>query len=479
MAKFFITTPIYYANAKPHVGSAYTIIAADVVARWRRSQGDDVWFLAGVAEHGTKIATYAAKANQTPPAFVDEQLTHFKHAWEILNISYDDFIRTSEPRHKKAVTKFFEKLQDSGKIYEGEYEGLYCVGHEAFLTASELDSEGKCPDHGTLPEKVKEKNWFFKLSEYQDTLRQLIESNELAIEPASKKKEILSFISQGLEDISISRRNVEWAIPLPWDANQTIYVWLDELFNYCSAIGYGEDDAKFKSLWPADLHLIGKDIMKFHCIIWPALLLAIGEELPKKIFAHGYFTVDGKKMGKTLGNIVDPVEIAAEYGADALRYFILRDIPFGNDGDFSQERLKDRYNADLANGLGNLVSRTLNMIEKFDPNFAGLGHLEGSEGPLSREIKTHLENLAFDKALESIWHTIAQADELIEQKKPWQLAKEGKDDEIKKTLTQLYATLQTINQHIAPFLPETHQKLTALLTAKPIKKPSQPLFARK
>lgn len=474
MAKYYLTTPIYYANAKPHVGSAYTIIAADVLARWRRQQGDDVWFLAGVAEHGTKIATYAAKANQTPQAFVDEQLTHFKHAWEILNISFDDFIRTSEPRHTKAVTKFFKKLQDSGKIYEGEYEGLYCVGHEAFIKEGELDANGNCPDHDTKPEKIKEKNWFFKLSEYQDTLRQLIESEELAVEPAAQKKEILSFINQGLEDISISRRNVEWAIPLPWDASQTIYVWLDELFNYCSAIGYGEDETKFKSLWPADLHLIGKDIMKFHCIIWPALLLAIGEPLPKKIFAHGYFTVDGKKMSKTLGNVVDPVEVAEEYGPDALRYFILRDIPFGNDGDFSQERLQERYNSDLANGLGNLVSRTLNMIEKFYPTFVGSDQINNDV-----DIDMHLENLAFDKALESIWQTIAQADELIEQKKPWQLAKEGKDKEIKEVLAHLYVTLQAISQHIAPFLPETHQKLSALLETRPIKKPTEPLFARK
>lgn len=480
MAKYYLTTPIYYANAKPHVGSAYTIIAADVLARWRRQQGDDVWFLAGVAEHGTKIATYAAKANQTPQAFVDEQSEYFKDAWKVLNISYDDFIRTSEPRHKKAVTKFFKKLQDSGKIYEGEYEGLYCVGHEAFMKEGELDANGNCPDHGTKPEKIKEKNWFFKLSEYQDTLRQLIESDGLAIEPASKKKEILSFIDQGLEDISISRRNVEWAIPLPWDASQTIYVWLDELFNYCSAIGYGEDNAKFKSLWPADLHLIGKDIMKFHCIIWPALLLAIGEPLPKKIFAHGYFTVDGKKMSKTLGNVIDPVEVAAQYGADSLRYFILRDIPFGNDGDFSQERLQERYNSDLANGLGNLVSRTLNMIEKFDPTFDGVTPVEPTAVEQTLiQVGAAVEVLSFDSALEAIWKVIAWCDLLIETNKPWELAKKGEAEKLKEVIGQLLSALQGINQQIAPFLPETHEKLTTLLEARPIKKPQEPLFARK
>src|SRR3989344_1687897 len=364
MNKFFVTTPIYYVNAKPHIGSAYTTIAADVLARFRRAQGDDVHFLTGTAEHGTKMANYASEANKTPQEFVDENSQYFKEAWQKLNISFDDFIRTTEPRHEQAVVKFFAKLKESGAIYEGEYEGLYCVGHEAFLKESELDAEGKCLDHQTKPEKVKEKNWFFKLSQYASLLEQRITSGEFIIEPAGRKREVLSFIKQGLEDISISRQNVSWAIPLPWDKSQTIYVWLDELFNYCSAIGYGANDTLFKKWWPADLHLVGKDIIKFHCIIWPALLEAIGLPWPKKVFAHGFFTVDGQKMSKSLGNVVDPVEVAEEYSADVLRYFILRDIPFGNDGDFSQQRLRDRYNADLANGLGNLVSRVLNLMEQ-------------------------------------------------------------------------------------------------------------------
>lgn len=508
MSKYYLTTPIYYVNAPPHIGSAYTTIAADVLARYYRQRGSDVFFLTGTAEHGTKMAQHAAAVNQTPQAFVDENAAYFQAAWAKLNIEYSDFIRTTEPRHARAVTLFFERLKASGKIYEGEYAGLYCVGHEAFLKESELDAQGNCPDHQAAPQHITEKNWFFRLSEYADPLKERITSGAFAIAPESRRNEVLAFIDQGLEDISISRQNVEWALPLPWDETQTIYVWLDELFNYCSAIGYGADEEKFRRYWPADLHLIGKDIVKFHCIIWPALLLAINEPLPKKVFAHGYFTVDGQKMSKTLGNIVDPVAIAGEYGADALRYFLLRDIPFGNDGDFSHERLRDRYNADLANGLGNLVSRTLNMIEQFHPSFSPSreGELEGVAhvGKTLSAVSAHLENLAFDKALDTIWRTIAAADALIEKTKPWELARragktgagetpgvfpstpgvkeapvEEARQELEEILSNLYATLAAINQALAPFLPDTHAKLTQLLAARPLKKPITPLFARR
>lgn len=498
--KFFVTTPIYYVNAKPHIGSAYTTIAADVLARWHRQQGNEVHFLTGTAEHGTKMANCATEAGKTPQVFVDENSGLFQRAWKTLNISCDDFIRTTEPRHERAVIQFFKKLKESGKIYESEYEGLYCVGHEAFIKESELDKNGNCPDHGQPPQKVKEKNWFFKLSDYAELLRQRIESDTFVIQPENIKREVLSFIQQGLNDISISRQNVTWAIPLPWDQSQTIYVWLDELCNYCSAVGYGVDEKKFRNYWPADLHLIGKDLIKFHCIIWPALLEAINEPWPKKVFAHGFFTVDGHKMSKSLGNIVDPIEVAEEYGVDAVRYFILRDIPFGNDGDFSHERLHDRYNADLANGLGNLVSRTLTMIEKFWPDFdssasltpdvnketSGVAPASGvKEVSMESSVSTpsaiddHLNSLDFDKALAAIWEIIAGADHLIEDTKPWELAKEGNIESLKGVLGQAYEALQGINKAIAPFMPETHQKLTALLTARPLKKPVEPLFARK
>lgn len=480
MAKFYATTPIYYANAKPHVGSAYTTIAADVLARWHRQQGYDVHFLAGLAEHGTKIAVSAQDVGSDPQTFVDDNAKHFLAAWQQLFISNDDFIRTTEARHKKAVTLFFKNLKKSGKIYEGEYEGLYCVGHEAFIKEADLDERGNCPDHGKPPQKLKEKNWFFKLSDYADELTQLIQKGEFIIEPQTRKNEVLSFIEQGLEDIAISRQTVDWAIPLPWDTSQTIYVWLDELFNYCSAIGYGEDDTLFRRFWPADVHIVGKDIIKFHCIIWPALLLAIGEPIPHKVFAHGFFTVNGQKISKSLGNAIDPVAIANEFSADALRYYMLREIPFGADGDFSTERLRERYNADLANGLGNLVSRTLNMAEKFVPDIG----VDPTALPIDvqkyvSDSSAHLENLAFDKSLAALWEVVAWADGLIEQTKPWELAGAGDIENVRYVVGQLVAAIAAINTGIAPFLPETHEKLTALLKAQPLKKPAEPLFARK
>jgi len=488
MKKFYVTTPIYYVNAKPHIGNAYPTIAADVIARYYRGQGSDVHFLTGTAEHGTKMSDAANAANQTPQEFVDQNSAHFKSAWDKLNINYNDYIRTTETRHEEAVKKFFLKLKDSGQIYEDVYEGLYCVGHEAFIKEADLDEQGNCPDHAKPPETVKEKNWFFKLSDYSDLLKERITSGEFQINPTSRRNEVLSFIDQGLEDISISRPNVEWAIPLPWDETQTIYVWLDELFNYCSAIGYGADEEQFNKYWPADVHIVGKDIIKFHCIIWPALLEAIGLPWPKQVFAHGFFTIDGQKISKSLGNAIDPVELANQYGTDALRYFILRDIPFGNDGDFSHERFKDRYNADLANGLGNLVSRTLNMIEQFAPTFSPPARGGVSGGGSDDGVAVHIQALAFDKALESIWQAIAEADELIEQTKPWELAKVspparggargGGSTELQAVLTKLYTSLVSINTSLAPFLPDTHQILTKLLAARPIKKPAEPLFAR-
>lgn len=479
--KFYITTPIYYVNDKPHIGSAYTTIAADVLARLSRSKGENTYLLTGVAEHGTKIATSAEVAGKEPQQFVDENSKYFVDAWKTLDISYDDFIRTTEQRHTDAVRAFFLKLKESGKLYEADYKGLYCVGHEAFIKESELDEKGNCPDHGKPPEIIKENNWFFKLSAYEEFLREKIKSGSLQIEPVERRNEILSLIDQGLEDIAISRRTAKFALLLPWDEEQTIYVWLDELFNYCSAIGYGADEKKFNTYWPADVHIVGKDIIKFHCVIWPAILDAIGEQIPKKVFAHGFFTVNGKKMSKSLGNVVDPITVAQEYGSDAMRYYLLRDIPFGNDGDFSHERLKDRYNADLANGLGNLVSRTLNMIEQFAPSLEFSGEVQVPVEPASflRSVEEMTHSLSFDKALTQIWKAINWADNLIEKTKPWELAKTGDRKTIENILTRLYATLVGVNSALAPYMPHTHEKLSELLAARPIRKPADPLFARK
>lgn len=498
MNKYYVTTPIYYVNAKPHIGTAYPTLAADVLARWHRQKGNDVHFLTGTAEHGSKIAGSAEKAGLSPQAFADQNVKYFKAAWQALNLSYDDFIRTTEDRHTNAVKIFFTKLKASGRLYEKDYEGLYCVGHEAFIKEAELDAQGNCPDHAKPPEKIREKNWFFKLSECQEYLDNLITSGEMKIEPESRRNEVLSFIRQGLEDIAVSRRTAKFALPLPWDDEQTIYVWLDELFNYCSAIGYESKLTEFAKWWPADLHLVGKDIIKFHCVIWPALLKAIGVPPPKFVFAHGFFTIDGQKISKSLGNAIDPLALTAAYGTDAIRYFLLRDIPFGNDGDFSHQRLKDRYNADLANGLGNLVSRVLNLFEKTgisplaSPSEAfrrswDKGGLRGVAGESLNTISykigdtdLHLENLAFDQALESIWQVIRTADEYLEQTKPWELAKNTSSvpGEMANILSNLYQALLDINEQIAPFMPESHDKLTSLLAARPLKKPSVPLFAR-
>jgi len=472
MEKFYVTTPIYYVNDKPHIGSAYPTIAADVLARFYRLRGVPTHFLTGTAEHGTKIQQSAAKAGQEVEKFADEMSARFSLAWDILDIAPDDFIRTTEKRHAHAVLKFFEKLQASGKIYEGEYEGLYCVGHEAFLSKDDLDPAGKCPDHGTKPELVKEKNWFFRLSAYADLLKEKITSGELAITPASRKNEILSFINQGLEDITISRQHVKWALPLPWDKSQTIYVWLDELFNYCSALGY-PDGEKFKQFWPADLHIAGKDIIKFHCIIWPALLEAGGLPWPKKIFAHGFFTMDGQKISKTLGNVIDPVELAQKYGQDAVRYFLLREIPFGQDGDFSVKKLAARYEGDLANGLGNLFSRLTTLIAtKLDGN---LPDVVKNPRNLS-DIDKLVADLKFHEALSRIWEEIAWANKYIDETKLWEQA-EKNPQLFGEVISSLAALLGDIAMNLAPFMPDSAEKIRSALAADKIAK-AEPLFPR-
>ncbi|MBI4049834.1 MAG: methionine--tRNA ligase [Candidatus Doudnabacteria bacterium] len=463
MDKFYITTPIYYVNDKPHIGSAYPTIAADVLARFYRAAGVPTFFLAGTAEHGTKIENSAKQAGKNIQEFVDENSAKFSLAWDILEISNDDFIRTTEDRHEQAVVSFFEKLKASGKVYEGEYEGLYCVGHESFVKEGDLVG-GLCPDHKTKPERVKEKNWFFKLSDYTGILKSKIESGEFAIEPESRRNEILSFIAQGLEDIAISRQNVRWAIPLPWDKSQTIYVWLDELYNYVSAGGKN---------WPADLHIVGKDIIKFHCIIWPALLEAVGLPWPRKVFAHGFFTIDGQKISKTLGNAIDPVELAQKYGADAVRYFLLREIPFGQDGDFSIKKLEARYEGDLANGLGNLFSRLATLVAQ---NLAGkIPDIVESPKDLSAVDKL-TQDLKFHEALARIWEQIAWANKYIDETKPWELVK--KDPKLfAEVISSLAALLCEIALKLAPYLPETAEQIRSALSAEKIVKP-EPLFPR-
>lgn len=482
--KFYLTTPIFYANQSPHLGTAYTVIAADVLARYYRQKGEKVFFLTGTDEHGEKIAQAAEKAGKSPQKFVDEIAQSFKETWRALNISHDDFIRTTASRHKKGAEKFLLALKKTGKVYQGKYEGLYCLGCEKFITEKELVG-GKCPDHQKEPQKISEINYFFKLSDFLNKIEKLIKADKIKIEPLGRKNEVLSLLGQDLEDFSISRERVKWGIPLPFDKKQTTYVWIEALANYITAIGYGSGAKKFNQLWPADLHLIGKDIFKFHAIYWPALLLAVGLKPPKKIFAHGFFTVKGQKMSKSLGNIIEPVFLAKKYGSDAVRYFLLREIPFGQDGDFSFGRLEERYNADLANGLGNLVSRVLALLEKADASVIlsppkageesrGKNKLAGQIKSTQQKYHKAMEEIKFHEALEVIWQLISASDEFIEINKPWKLIKTDQV-KFKQVLSELLAILKEITILLQPFLPTTSEKILKQIK---LNKKTEVLFPR-
>lgn len=465
--KFYITSPIYYASDKPHIGHTYTTVAADVLARYYRlTLGENnVFFLTGTDEHGNKVAGYALKNSKEPQDYVDEVSENYKLLWKSLGINYNRFIRTTDKIHVKAVEEFLKVLKQAETpkgnkaVYEGEYSGLYCSGCEGFKKDSDLEND-LCPDHKTKPEFLKEKNWFFKLSDYVDIIKDLIENDKLIISPEARKNEVLGIFNQGLEDIAISRPNIKWGIPLPFDEKQTTYVWVDALINYISAVGY-PDKLKW---WPADLHLVGKDILKFHAVIWPALLLAAGLEIPKKIFAHGYFTVDGQKMSKTIGNVVNPVEVSEKYGVDALRHFILAEIPFGDDGDFGFKRLNERYTADLVNGLGNLLSRTLTLAEKKHNNKVPDFSKEGLDKSIQLNKETWekhhqlVKELKFHKVLENIWAWLKCCDEYIDREKPW-------EDKKPNVIYNLLESLRHIAWMIRPFMPETSDKIFEQLLA--------------
>lgn len=449
-SKFFITTPIYYVNDLPHIGHTYTTIAADVLARFYRQRGRQVFFLTGTDEHGQKVAKSAKAAGLQPQEFTDKIAAEFKKTWQKLNISFDFFIRTTEPFHEEYVKGFLNKIWENGDIYPGQYEGLYCVGCEEYKSQDQLEN-GICLIHKTPCEKVKEKVYFFKLSKYQKELQKIILKNQLEIAPETRKNEVLSFIKKGLKDVAISRSKVEWGIKVPWDKKQTVYVWVDALLNYLSG-----DKNHF---WPADLHLIGKDILRFHAVIWPALLLSVRLPLPQKIFVHGFFTISGKKMSKSLGNVIDPVKLAKTYAVDVIRYFILREFSFGEDGDFSQSRLKERYQNDLANDLGNLVQRTLSLIKKEKIK------IKPGAAPSCAAADHYLEQIKFKEALDEIWKLIGQANREIDQKKPWV---KGQKEKI-KILTSLYRQIETIATALKPFLPETSKKIQNQLKTLKIK----------
>lgn len=469
--KFYITTPIYYVNDKPHLGHAYTMFAADTLARYYRMRGFDVKFLTGTDENSQKNIEAAKKLGKEGDikGYLDEMAAIWAETWDSLGMTNDDFIRTTEARHKKAVAKFVEAVWKKGDIYKGTYEGWYCTGCEEFKPESDL-KEGVCPIHRKPPEKIKEENYFFKLSKYREALLKHIENHPDFVSPQSKANEIKSYIANFMEDVSITRSSVKWGIPFPKDKNQAIYVWFDALINYLSAVGYGTNEAKFKKYWPADLHLVGKDIIKFHCALWPAMLASAGLPLPRQVFAHGFFTIDGVKISKSLGNAINPAELASVYGIDALRYYLLREISFGEDGDFSMDRLHGRYNSDLANGLGNFAARVLGMTEKY---FNGVvpKKVAGSAANTWVSYESNMASLRPDLALGDIWDLLGFCDRFIDTEQPWVLAKTDKK-RLEKVIYTLLETLRQAAWMLAPFVPETAEKIFADLGLKNWKKTS-------
>lgn len=469
---FYLTTPIYYPSDKLHIGHAYTTVACDALARYKRLRGYDVMYLTGTDEHGQKIERKAREKGMTPQAFVDGIVAGIKGLWEKLDISYDDFIRTTEERHTKVVQKIFQRLLDQGDIYLDEYEGLYCTPCEAFWTERQVE-DGKCPDCGRPVELVREKSYFFRLSKYVDRLLQYYEENPDFIQPASRRNEMINnFIKPGLEDLCVSRTTFEWGIKVPSDPEHVIYVWIDALTNYITAIGYGSDDPalqeKFKRYWPADVHVVGKEIVRFHTIIWPIMLMALGLELPKKVFGHGWLLMKDGKMSKSKGNVVDPETLIDRFGVDPLRYYLLREVPFGADGVFTPESFVERLNHDLANDLGNLLNRTVAMINKY---FDGRLPAPQGQTPFDQSLKETalntvsqveeaLEGMQFSVALSAIWQLVGRANKYIDETEPWLLARdEAKRGQLATVLYHLAEAIRFVSVLIQPFMARTPRKI--------------------
>ena len=465
---YYITTPIYYPNDVPHIGHAYDAVAVDFIARYHRLRGERVFHLTGTDEHGLKLQRAAEAAGLTPQAWVDEMEPKWREVWARLDIDYDDYIRTTEPRHEAAVATLLQAVYDNGRddIYLGSYEGLYCVACEAYYTEGDL-VDGKCPIHDRPVELLREENYFFRLSAYADRLLHHYAATPSAVEPETRRNEVLSVIRGGLQDFSISRTSFQWGVPLPWDPSHVCYVWFDALANYITAAGYGSDETRFASLWPANIHMIGKDILRFHAIYWPAMLMAAGVEPPTQVWAHGFLTVGGQKMSKTNATGIHPFELVDHFGTDSYRYYFMREIRFGEDGNFSWESMTERHNADLANGLGNLASRVLAMLAAYFEGRVPEPAVEGAEADLPeviaeavRRYDEHLLAVRLHDGLGAVWDIVGRANHYLVEKEPWKVAKdEGRRDELGAILYAAAETLRILAVLIQPIMPGAAERL--------------------
>jgi methionyl-tRNA synthetase len=468
---YYLTTPIYYVNDVPHIGHAYTTVAADVLARWRRLRGDRVHFLTGTDEHGQKIARAADERQQHPQDFVDGMIPRWREVLDVLRISNDDFIRTTEPRHEARVQEFMQRLYEQGDLYTATYAGPYCVRCEAYYTVEELLGGELCPIHRRPVETLDQENWFFRLSKYEQDLLKLYDERPEFVQPSVRLNEVRSFVDAGLEDISASRSAFDWGVPVPWEPGHVFYVWFDALLNYITAAGYGADEEAFARRWPADVHLIGKDILRFHAVYWPAMLIAAGVEPPRQVYAHGFLLVGGEKMGKSNATGIAPADLVAHFGVDCYRYYFLREISFGQDGTFSWESMESRYVTDLANDLGNLVNRVLNMVESYCEGVVPepAGPSGDAEAALAADLETAVagvqafDRLEFKRALEDLWVFVSGVNRYVEARAPWKLRKQGATDDLGRALYTAVDALRIIAVLISPVMPDAAAALWAKL----------------